>query len=128
PRSMRSRSWGHGSPCGRSRRGSAGPDIEDELLQWVADNRAASRSGSRARTAEVAQRFDAIISARLAARRAQPRDDVTMRLMRLQIDGVPLNDEQITSVLRNWTGGDLSSIALCTGVVVHWLAVHPEHQ
>lgn len=29
------------------------------------------------------------------------------------------------SVPRNWTGGDLGSIALCVGVLVHHLASRP---
>ena len=31
-------------------------------------------------------------------------------------------------MLRNWTGGDLGSIALCVGVLVHHLASRPELQ
>ncbi|MEZ5087476.1 MAG: hypothetical protein R2722_14935 [Tessaracoccus sp.] len=44
-------------------------DIEKELIAWVADNREATRSGERSRLAEVAQRFDAIITRLLDARR-----------------------------------------------------------
>lgn len=49
---------------------------------WVADNREATRSGERSRLTEVAQRFDAIITRLLDARRDGTRDDVTSRLMR----------------------------------------------
>ena len=55
--------------------------------------------------------------------------DVTEELMGVQTaDGKTLTNEQLVSILRNWTGGDLSSVALCVGVVVHWLAAHPAHQ
>src|SRR5699024_4512831 len=30
------------------------------------------------------------------------------------------------SILRNWTGGDLGSIALCTGVILYYLAKHSD--
>lgn len=103
--------------------------IEDELLQWVADNRAATRSGDRVRLAGVAARFDAIVRARAEARTGDDApDDLTTELVRvLDADGQPLSLDVLVSVLRNWTGGDLASLALCAGVVIAWLAEHPEH-
>ena len=106
-------------------------DLEDELLQWMADNHAATRSRDRARTAEVAQRFDAIIRSLTDARRHAGADapaDVTTDLVREQVDGRALTDEEIVSILRNWTGGDLGSMALCAGVVLTYLADHPDLQ
>ncbi|MCM3660417.1 cytochrome P450 [Georgenia satyanarayanai] len=106
-------------------------ELEDELLRWMADNHAASRSGDRARTAEVAARFDAIIRSLTDARRqagADAPDDVTTELVRDRVDGRPLTDEEIVSLLRNWTGGDLGSMALCAGVVLSHLADHPPLQ
>lgn len=122
-------------------------DLEPELLDWVAENRAATRSGDRAWTGRVAARFDGIVRGLLDARRvgatARPAStgpehdratgtegpDVTARLLAQRDDGRPAwTDEELVSILRNWTGGDLSSLALCAGVVVHWLAEHPEHQ
>ena len=97
-------------------------DIEDELVAWVADNIEASRSGDRSRMADVAARFDAIISRLLDARRDGSVDDVTARLMRDQVNGQPLPHTEIVSILRNWTAGDLSSLAACVGVIVHHLA------
>ncbi len=107
------------------------PDLEDELLRWVRDNQAATRSRDRARTAEVAQRFTAIIrsltDARRAAGDAAPRD-VTTQLVHDRVDGRELTDGEIVSFLHNWTGGDLGSMALCTGVVLTYLADHQDLQ
>ena len=134
-------------------------DLEPELLDWVAENRAATRSGDRAWTGRVAARFDRIVRGLLDARRAGATagpvpgapeagstvgavpgpaaagsddgsgPDVTARLLAQHDDGRPAwTDEELVSILRNWTGGDLSSLALCAGVVVHWLAEHPGHQ
>lgn len=106
-------------------------ELEDELLTWVADNRAATRSRDQARTAETARRFDAVVRRQTETRRragdAAP-DDVTTELTRERVDGRPLTDEEIVSILRNWTGGDLGSMALCTGVVLAHLADHPPLQ
>jgi len=44
------------------------------------------------------------------------------------VHGRELAAAGIVSVLRNWTGGDLGSIALCVGVLVHHLASRPELQ
>jgi cytochrome P450 len=104
------------------------PDLEDTLLNWVAENRAASRSRDVERMRRVADDFDAIVASLVAERRETPHDDVTTRLMNVRTeDGRPLREDELVSVLRNWTGGDLSSLALCAGIVLHWLAMHPRH-
>ena len=105
------------------------PALEDELLDWVAANREATRAGDAVRTSEVARRFDAIIQRLLQRDRLAPSGAITTRLRQLRWDdGRALEDAELVSVLRNWTAGDLSSIALCAGVVVHWLASHPARQ
>lgn len=100
--------------------------VAPELVQWIADNRAATRSGDSARTAEVAERFDAIIGRLLAERRdASPTADVTTELLHATREGVPLTHAEVVSILRNWTAGDLSSLAACIGVIAHRLASDP---
>lgn len=107
-------------------------DLEDRLVGWVAENHAATRSGDRSWTRKVAKAFDDLIGCVLEPRRGAGReddtDDVTARLMRTEVNGQPLSDAEIVSVLRNWTGGDLGSIAQCIGVLVHYLATHPAAQ
>ncbi|HEY0876861.1 MAG TPA: cytochrome P450 [Zeimonas sp.] len=104
-------------------------ELEDRLVAWVAENHAATRSGDRSWMRQVAQSFDDLIRSVLAPRRDAAREvdagDVTARLMRTVVNGRRLSDDEIVSVLRNWTGGDLGSIALCVGVLVHHLATHP---
>lgn len=106
-------------------------ELEQTLLDWIADNREATRSGQLARTTAVAKRFDEIVHSLVKVRRdaaADPTDDLTTELMNEAIDGRPLEDEEIVSILRNWTAGDLGSIAACLGVIVHYLASEPELQ
>jgi len=107
-------------------------DLEERLLAWVAENHAATSSGDRSWTQQVAESFDDLIRSILAPRRGAPcndgTDDVTDQLMRSQVNGRPLTDAEIVSVLRNWTGGDLGSMALCVGVLVHCLAMDPALQ
>ena len=105
--------------------------IEDVLLAWMADNHAATRSGDPARTAAVAAAFDDIIRAQLQRRRslgaAAPADPTTA-LLAATVDARPLDEADIVSILRNWTAGDLASMAAALGVVVGFLARHPDVQ
>lgn len=106
-------------------------ELEDRLVDWVAENHAATRSGDRSWTQRVAESFDELIRSVLEPRRRGSEngaDDVTARLMQTRVNGQALTDAQIVSVLRNWTGGDLGSIAQCIGVLVHYLATHPDLQ
>lgn len=96
--------------------------IEQELVDWVAANREATRSGQPELMADVAARFDTIITRLLDERRGGEIDDVTARLMRDEVLGRPLEDAEIVSILRNWTAGDLGSLAASVGVIVHHLA------
>lgn len=105
--------------------------IEDELLAWMADNHAATRSGNTARNAAVAATFDEIIRTQLRTRRAPGRAapvDPTAALLAATLDGQPLGESDIVSILRNWTAGDLASMAAAVGVVVWFLATHPDVQ
>lgn len=99
--------------------------LEPRLLAWMQENHAATRSGDRAWTTDVAGQFDDIIRSVIEPRRAanrDARDDVTVRLCRERVDGRLLTDDELVSILRNWTGGDLGSIALCVGVLVAHVA------
>ncbi len=100
--------------------------LHEPLRQWMGKNRAATLSGNRAETAEVAAEFDGYIRALLKTRRSSTnRDDVTARLMREEVNGRRLSDEEIVSILRNWTVGELGTIAASVGILVHALAVDP---
>ncbi|MFC0672419.1 cytochrome P450 [Brachybacterium hainanense] len=112
--------------------------LEPELLAWMSQNHEATRSGDLAGTAAAAERFDEIIRSVLAPRRAlgsEDPGDVTAQLMRVRV-ALPdpdtpgavdrlFTEEELVSVLRNWTGGDLGSIALCLGVILRELAHRP---
>lgn len=109
--------------------------LEGELLTWIDDNFAATRSGDRHANMEVAARFDRIVTGIVSARREQEAggqplpDDPTTRLMHDRVEDPatatgerPLSDPELVSLLRNWTAGDLGSIAASIGVAVHHVA------
>ncbi|MGC0273789.1 cytochrome P450 [Pseudactinotalea sp. Z1739] len=103
-------------------------ELEADLVAWMARNHAATRSGERTRTTMVAREFDDMIHSLLAERRTGPATDVTGALMREQVDGRTLTDAEVVSILRNFTAGDLGSLATSAGVIVHYLACHSEIQ
>jgi cytochrome P450 len=105
---------------------------EDALLAWMAENHAATRSGDRGRMASVAAAFDEIVAAQICRRRGSAAPDApvdpTSELLQVRVDGAPLQDADVVSILRNWTAGDLGSIAASLGVVVYFLATHQDVQ
>ncbi|QBM17453.1 hypothetical protein MARI_15680 [Marinobacter sp. JH2] len=103
-------------------------ELEPRLLDWMKDNHAATRSGNRSWMAEVAGQFDDIIRSVIQPRRSAggiAPDDLTTKLCRQKVNGRLLTEAELVSILRNWTGGDLGSIALCVGVLISHLAKHP---
>ena len=104
---------------------------EDELLAWMAENHAAARSSDRSRTAAAAAAFDGIVEAQVRRRRrmgSSAPEDPTSELLGVVLESKPLPDADIVSILRNWTAGDLASMAAALGVVVWFLATHPDVQ
>ncbi len=106
-------------------------DMQKLLLEWSLKNQAATLAQDRAVLARVAEEFAGYIYRLLESRRnagdAAP-DDVTTQLLRAQVNGRLLSDDEIVSVLRNWTAGEIGTIAASVGILVHFLAEHPDLQ
>ncbi|MFO7197339.1 hypothetical protein QJS79_15790, partial [Enterococcus faecium] len=78
-------------------------------LDWVGKKNEATLSGDRQATAAVATQFDDVIHELLAVRRRAGADapqDATTRLLGETVFGRPLAEEEIVSILRNWTVGE----------------------
>jgi cytochrome P450 len=103
-------------------------ELHDPLREWTRRNQAATRSGDKAATAAVAFEFDRHIRELLASRRqnhaGRSHDDVATRLLLEQVQGRLLTDEEIVSILRNWTVGELATLSASVGILVHYLATH----
>ena len=103
----------------------------EPLRRWVRRSAEATRSRDRAVTAAVAAEFEGYVAELLAVRRAAgdaAPDDATTRLLAERIDGRPLTDAEIASIVRNWTVGELGTIAASIGIVIHYLIEHPALQ
>lgn len=105
--------------------------LHEPLRQWTHRNREATLARDRAAMADIALEFDGYITDLLDLRRdAGPTatDDLTTRLLSERVEGRPLSDEEIVSILRNWTVGELGTIAASVGIVAHYLSENAEVQ
>lgn len=106
-------------------------ELRTPLLHWIRRNHEATLTGDRLALDRVALEFDTYIKGLLERRResgADAPDDITTSLLRNRIGDRLLNDDEIVSVLRNWTVGELGTIAACVGILAHYLAEHPDVQ
>ncbi|WP_426207431.1 cytochrome P450 [Massilia sp. TWP1-3-3] len=105
--------------------------LHEPLRHWIGKNHAATLAGDTGAMNALAFEFDSYIQALLTARRdagADAPDDITTSLLRDRIGKSLLGDRDIISILRNWTVGELSTIASCVGILVHYLAERPSLQ
>lgn len=108
--------------------------LHGPLREWTRKNHAATLRLDRAAMSAIALEFDGYIREQLDLRRdarasgAEPPMDATTELLGEQIDGRPLTDEEIVSIVRNWTVGELGTIAASVGIMVRFIARHPDVQ
>lgn len=105
--------------------------LHEPLLAWVRRNREATLARDTDAMAAIALEFDGHIRSQLEWRdRAGPAapDDITTSLVGQTVEGRRLDPAEIVSILRNWTVGELGTIAACVGIIVDFLAEHPEVQ
>ncbi|HZX28759.1 MAG TPA: cytochrome P450, partial [Telluria sp.] len=105
--------------------------LHEPLRRWTRKNHAATLARDRAAMEAVALEFDGYIRDLLAARRGAGEGapaDLTTSLLRERVGERLLNDEEIVSILRNWTVGELSTIAASVGILAHYLAARPDVQ
>lgn len=101
--------------------------MQQELAAWLRDNQAAVFSEDRDRLAHLARHFvDAIRF--VLHNRSEEGNDVTAELLRMKVDGRPLNERELVSILRNWTAGEVGTLSAATGILVRYLAADRELQ
>jgi cytochrome P450 len=107
------------------------PEVENSLAAWTRRNYDATLAQDRAAMSEIAREFEALVDTMIETRqRAQagPEADVTASLMHEKVWERPLSNEEIASILRTWTVGEIGSIASSIGILAHFLAEYAELQ
>lgn len=111
--------------------------LEQPLTEWIEKNRVATLRRDREEIAKVALEFDGYIRQLLDERRedaaAGNPKDVTAELLTdtVQLPGEEprtMTDEEIVSLIRNWTVGELSTVSATVGVFVNFLASNRAEQ
>lgn len=106
--------------------------LEEPMIAWMEKNRVATLKRDREEIGKVALEFDGYIRDLLNERRDAPADqDVTTELLHdiVELPGEEprtMTDEEIVSLIRNWTVGELSTVSAIVGVIVNFLGEHPE--
>lgn len=94
------------------------------LLRWTARNHAATLARDRIAMAGIAEEFEDYVDDMIGRRRRGeiPGGDVTGELMAARVAGRPLGRDELVSVLRNWTMGEVGTLSAAVGILVHHLA------
>ena len=106
-------------------------DLHGPLTRWTRSNHEATLAQDRRAMSQIALEFEGFIDAMLEERLqagAKPEDDITAALMHDKVWGRTLSNEEIASIVRTWTVGEIGSIAASIGILAHYLAQHPELQ
>jgi cytochrome P450 len=99
-------------------------DRWERLRGWNHGNQQVALTSDRAAGKVLAAEFSGYVEQELQARRAATQDqlhDVTANLMSREVNGARLADEDIVSILRNWTAGQ-GTVASGIGNIIHFLA------
>lgn len=102
--------------------------MQEPLREWFRKNQAATLARDHPALKNIAEEFSTYIADLLRERRkagdAAPAD-VTTSLMHAKVQDRYLHDDEIVSILRNWTAGEIGSIAASVGILVEFLARNP---
>lgn len=99
------------------------------LADWIKAQQKATQEQDRPALQRLATTFDSTIREIISVRRSSSHyQDVSAELCQLKVNGRLLQDDEIVSIIRNWTVGELGTIAAAIGSLVIFLARHPNLQ
>lgn len=104
-------------------------DLHEPLRAWVHEQHRAALAEDHDALAASARWFDDVVYKVLDAQRkagTDAPDDPITELLREYVGDRPLTDTEIVSIVRNWTVGELATIAASVGIIVAYLAHHPD--
>ncbi len=105
--------------------------LHEALMRWTRKNHDATFAQDRKTMSEIALEFEGIIDDLLEARLqagAIPEADLTAALMHEKVGGRTLSNEEVASILRNWTVGEIGTISAAVGILAEFVASHPDVQ
>lgn len=104
-------------------------ELKPKLADWIRRNQDATLAQDRKALSEIAAEFELLIDELLEERRTgKAGGDITTELMEERVWGRPLSNEEVASILRNWTAGEIGTISAAVGILARFLAEHPALQ
>lgn len=105
--------------------------LQESLVRWTRKNHQATLAQDRKAMSEIALEFEGMIDDLLESRiqvGTGPEADLTAALIHEKVWGRPLSNEEVASILRNCTVGEIGTISAAVGILAHYLAAHAELQ
>ncbi|MDF3130782.1 cytochrome P450 [Kiritimatiellaeota bacterium B1221] len=105
--------------------------MHNELWQWMEATRVAVKTRDRSALADQADHFTQMVQSQLDLRReagVNAPEDITTELLKAQVNGRPLTDTEIISILRNWTAGEVGTLSASVGIIMNFCAENPALQ
>lgn len=99
--------------------------LHEPLVRWTRKNHQATLAQDRKAMSEIALEFEGFIDDLLETRleaNSGPETDLTASLMHEKVWGRPLSNEEVASILRNWTVGEIGTISASVGILAQHLA------
>jgi len=103
-------------------------DLAETLVQWTLENQQAARYQDRDRLSELAKDFESLVQSIIEQQRSDSRQEsptITQSLIQEKIDGKQLSLKELTSIFRNWTVGEVGSLAASVGIILYYLVECP---
>jgi cytochrome P450 len=107
------------------------PALTERLIGWTRKNHEATLARDRKAMSAIAVEFEEIIDGILESRfeeKPASNTDITYALMREKVWNRPLSNEEIASILRNWTVGEIGTISAAIGILANYMATHEDLQ
>src|SRR5690606_19274603 len=97
-------------------------NLHAPLIRWSRRNQQATLAQDREALSALALELEVIVAELIHARRrsgAAPHTDLTAALMHERVEGRALSQAELTSILRNWTVGEIGTISAAIGILTH---------
>jgi len=106
--------------------------LHEALVRWHQANQRAIFAQDRDALRDLAEAFEGLVATQLQERmgpdQAVSGDDLTARLMSEEVQGRRLDSNELASIFRNWTVGEIGTISAAIGILLEFLARHPALQ
>ena len=103
-------------------------EFGDYFLSWMRKSQRATREGDRETLSVVADEFGDLVRDLLRSEQRNRQGKVLAELSGLTLEGSHLSEDEIISIVRNWTVGELGTLSASLSIIARGIARHPNVQ